>query len=127
MPHIRIFSRPTSSREIGEGYDPATEATLTGTIDEVKNLTAGGRGAGGIHLALGTASGPIEVHVGPAWFLSSKNVTFAEGETLTVVGSRMTMGGRAIMIAREIRKGDQVLTLRDASGFPLWSARNRTQ
>jgi hypothetical protein len=28
-----------------------------------------------------------------------------------------------VIIAREITKGDNVLTLRDAKGFPLWSGR----
>ena len=34
--------------------------------------------------------------------------------------------GEDVVIAREIKKGDQVLTLRDAKGFPLWSGQGRT-
>ena len=85
-----------------------------------------GRGGGGLHLVLTASSGPIEVHVGPASFVSSKNVTFAKGDALTVVGSKVTMAGQDVVIAREIKKGDQVLTLRDANGFPLWSGRGRS-
>jgi hypothetical protein len=33
------------------------------------------------------------------------------------------MAGQEVVIAREIKKGDQVLTLRDAKGFPMWSGR----
>jgi hypothetical protein len=72
------------------------------------------------------SSGPIEVHVGPASFVSSKNITFAKGDALTVVGSKVTMAGQDVVVAREIKKGDQVLTLRDANGFPLWSGRGRS-
>jgi hypothetical protein len=53
-------------------------------------------------------------------------VTFAKGDTLKVVGSQVTMAGQEVVIAREITKGDQVLTLRDAKGFPLWSGRGRS-
>lgn len=113
-------------RRGGGNYNPATEATLTGTVDTITNLPSPGRGGGGLHLMLSMPSGPIEVHVGPASFVKSKNVTFAKGDALTVVGSKVTMAGREVLIAREIRKGDQVLTLRDANGFPLWSGRNRT-
>lgn len=104
-------------------YDPATETTLTGTIDSLKTMPSQGRGGGGLHLVLTASSGPIEVHVGPASFVSSKNVTFAKGDALTVVGSKVTMAGQDVVIAREIKKGDQVLTLRDAKGLPLWSGR----
>ena len=69
----------------------------------------------------------MEVDVGPASFVSSKNVTFAKGDALTVVGSKVTMAGQVVVIAREIKKGEQVLTLRDAKGFPLWSGRGGPQ
>ena len=111
----------------GRMYNPATEATVTGTVDVIKNLASPGRGGGGLHLVMSTASGPIEVRVGPASFVSSKGFTFAIGDALTVVGSKVTMAGQEVLIAREIKKGDQVLTLRDAKGFPLWSGRGRSQ
>jgi hypothetical protein len=68
-----------------------------------------------------------QVHLGPASFVSAKNVNLEKGDALTVVGSKITMQGEEIVIAREIRKGDQVLTLRDAKGLPLWSRGNRSR
>ena len=112
-------------RSGGGNYNPATETTVTGTVDSVKNLPSTGRGGGGLHLILAMASGPIEVHVGPASFVSSQNVTFTKGDALTVVGAKVTMDGQEVMIAREIKKGAQVLTLRDAKGVPRWSGRGR--
>ena len=109
-------------RGAGGNYNPATETTVTGTIDSVNDVSAQGRG-GGLHLVMAAPAGPIEVHVGPASFVTSKNVTFAKGDVLTVLGSKVTMAGQDVVIAREIRKGDQVLTLRDAKGIPLWAGR----
>jgi DNA/RNA endonuclease YhcR with UshA esterase domain len=111
----------------GGNYNPATEATLTGAVDEVKTMPSPGKGGGGVHFMLNTGTGAMTVHVGPASFVSSKNFTFAKGDTLTVVGSKVTMEGEQVVIAREIKKGDQVLTLRDAKGFPLWSGRGGTE
>ena len=104
-------------------YNPATETTIVGTVDSVNTLPSPGRGGGGLHLGLEAATGRIEVHVGPASFVSSKNVAFAKGDAVTVIGSKAAVEGQDVVIAREIRKGDQVLTLRDAKGFPLWSGR----
>jgi hypothetical protein len=98
-------------------YNPATETTLTGTVETVNNVPSSGRGGGGLHLILAVPTGSIEVHVGPASFVSSKSVTFTKGDALTVVGSKVTMAGQEVVIAREIKKGDQVLTLRDAKAF----------
>jgi len=113
-------------RRGGGNYNPSTEATLTGTVTAVTNVPSSGRG-GGLHFTLTVPSGPIEVHVGPASFVASKNFTIAKGDGLTVVGSKVTMAAQDVVIAREIKKGDQVLTLRDANGFPAWSARSENQ
>jgi DNA/RNA endonuclease YhcR with UshA esterase domain len=123
---VSTASAQSGTRRGGGNYNPATETTLTGTVEAVKNLPSS-PGGGGVHLVLAAPSGPVEVHVGPAWFVTSKSVTFAKGDTLTVVGSKVTMEGEQAVIAREIRKGEQVLTLRDANGFPLWSGRGRSQ
>jgi hypothetical protein len=42
-----------------------------------------------------------------------------------VRGSRVTMGGKPVIIAAEVRKGDAVLTLRDDQGVPMWSGWRR--
>ena len=76
---------------------------------------------GGLHLMLNTSAGPVEVHVGPAWNVSSRNITFAKGDAVTLIGSKVTMSDREVLVAREITKGQQVLTLRAASGVPVWS------
>jgi hypothetical protein len=123
---VAVAAVAYAQRGGGGNYNPATEVTMTGTVESVENMPSPGRGGGGLHLKLTAPSGPIEVHVGPSSFVASKNVTFAKGDTLKVVGSQVTMGGQGVVIAREITKGDQVLTLRDAKGFPLWSGRGRS-
>ena len=117
-----------AQRGMGMGpmhYDVAAEITITGTVDDVQTMQPPGRGmgGGGIHLVFSTATGSIPVHVGPAAFVKSKEFTFAKGDALTVVGAKVTMNGEDVVIAREITKGNQRLTLRDAKGFPLWSGR----
>ena len=106
-------------------YDATTETTMTGTIDEVRTIEPAGGAMGGLHLIVNTPSGLTEVHVGPAWYVASKNITFAKGDALTIVGSHTRMAGKDAVIAREITKGGQTLTLRDAKGFPLWSGQRR--
>ena len=67
----------------------------------------------------------LEVHVGPTAYLAEKGITFAKGDTVEILGSRVTIDKEAFLIARQIKKGDKTWTLRDASGRPLWSGRGR--
>ncbi|HSF05040.1 MAG TPA: hypothetical protein VLG10_04545 [Methylomirabilota bacterium] len=49
----------------------------------------------------------------------------APKDKIEVKGSRITPEGKPAIIAAKIRKGDDILVLRDASGFPVWSGWRR--
>lgn len=122
-------------------YDTATEATFMGTVTEVMTETSwvertraqrlGARRHGhprldqmrmvGAHLMLETGGETVEVHVGPSSFVEANGFTFAKGDYLEVVGSRIEVWGTEAIVAREINKGDRLLTLRDGQGIPVWS------
>jgi hypothetical protein len=113
------------ARRGGGNYNTATEITFSGTVEEVQHMPAPGRGPGGLHLIVRSDAGAYDVHLGPMAYITSKNFAFAKDDAITVTGSRVTMDGKDVVIAREVKKGDRVLTLRDANGFPLWSGRGR--
>jgi hypothetical protein len=110
-------------------YDVKTETTISGTVEGVDTVTgAGGRGRhalGGTHLTVKTEKETLAVHVGPTQYLTEKGITLAKGDALEILGSRVTIGGESVVIARQIKKGDDTWTLRDAFGRPLWSGRAR--
>jgi len=106
-------------------YNPATEITVTGTV-EAENKITGRQGWGGTHLQLKTESETLDVHVGPSWFLSQNKVTFAKGDQIEVTGSKVKFANADALLAREITKGGQKLILRNENGFPVWSRRGRS-
>lgn len=105
-------------------YDPSTETTVTGTIQEVKQVT-GRRGWNGTHLVLKTEAGPLEVHVGPESYIAAQGFSFALGEEVEVLGSRVKLGSSQALIAREIKQKDKTLVLRNAQGIPQWRGGRR--
>jgi hypothetical protein len=107
-------------------YDPKTETTLTGTIDEIQLHSGHHRGTG-THLLLKTDSGTIEVHVGPTFYLEKQQFPLAKGDRIEVVGSKVKIGNDDVLLAREISKDGKKLVLRDRSGIPLWSGGKRMQ
>jgi DNA/RNA endonuclease YhcR with UshA esterase domain len=101
----------------GRNYNPATETTVKGTVEEVQQIP-GQRGGTGTHLMLKTNSGTLDVHVGPTSFVSNQQFSFAKGDEVEVTGSQ---AGSNTLIAREIKKDGKVLTLRNQQGIPAWS------
>ena len=102
-------------------YDPNTEVTVSGTVQDVQQHT-GRRGRWtGTHLVLNADSGVFDVHVGPTSYLTQKQFSFAKGDTIKVLGSKVQVGNKEALLAREITKDGKVLTLRDAQGVPQWS------
>ena len=101
-------------------YDTATEVTLTGTITKVETHT-GRMGWNGTHLVVSFAGEALTVHVGPSSYLAQQGFSFATGDQIEVTGSRIKFEGSDVLIAREIKKGDKLLTLRNPQGVPAWS------
>ena len=125
-----VLAQPAQpGRQAAPMYDMKTEASFAGTVDAVENVTrpdlSGHRSLGGTHLILKTAAERLEVHLGPSAFLMDKKINILKGDTVEVLGSRLTIDGTQVLLAREIKKGDNTWMLRDASGRPMWSGSRR--
>lgn len=105
-------------------YDPATVVTVQGTVTEIVQQRSPA-GWPGTHLTLKTEDTTLDVHLGPADFVASQDFPLAKGDQIEVTGSRIKDNGTDSLIAREVKKGDNVLTLRDEQGVPKWSRARR--
>ena len=103
-------------------YDVAAEVTVTGTVEEVRQVTQAGPMAG-THVKLTAAAGPMELALGPSHFMTDKKYTLAKGDQVEVIGARTQVEGRDVILVRVIKKGPETMTFRDPKGFPLWSGR----
>jgi hypothetical protein len=109
----------------GRMYDPKTVETISGQVTSVDRITPAKGMSGGIHMNVKTDKETVSVHLGPSWYLENQDVKIEPKDKVEVQGSRVTFGGKPAIIAAEVRKGDEVLRLRDDSGFPVWSGWRR--
>jgi len=93
---------------------------VNGSVEEVKQVS-GSQGQAGTHLSLKTDQETIDVHVGPSWFLTQNKISFVKGDQIEVTGSKVKLENRDVLIAREIKKGEKTIALRNAQGIPAWS------
>jgi len=104
-------------------YDAATEVTMWGTVEGIESQI-GKMGWNGTHLIVKFEADTLTVHLGPSNYLLQKRFSFAKGDWIKVTGSKIEFEGANVLVAREIRKAEKVLTLRNRHGIPVWS-RNR--
>jgi hypothetical protein len=101
-------------------YDPKAEVTFTGIIEDIHESTMRGDHPG-LHLMVRTETETIEVHACPVRFMKELDFVLAKGDEIKVIASRPA--GAVVAVARDIRKGQTNLTLRDKTGAPVWTGR----
>jgi len=102
-------------------FNPKTVETISGEVISVEKHTPMKSMSYGIHLVLKSAKETISIHVGPGWYIENQDPQIKVKDTVEVTGSRIMFEGKSVIIATEIRVGDQVLILRDGNGYPVWS------
>jgi hypothetical protein len=103
-------------------YDPAKEETFTATIVEVRQAPCEHHANfAGTHLLVKTEEGELEVMLGPAEFVEKQDFAMKAGDKIEITGVKTKMAGEPAFLAREIKKGDAVLTLREKNGRPKWA------
>jgi hypothetical protein len=106
-------------------YNTNTVETVSGEVIAVNHITPTNGMSYGVHLELKTEKGTVSVHLGPGWFIENQDITIEPKDKVEIKGSRVTFGGKPAIIAAEVKKGDEVLKLRDQNGIPVWAGWRR--
>lgn len=99
-------------------FDFQTIETLKGEVIEF----APNSPKSAIRLQLKTDKETIAVQLGPESFLRRQSVQLKAHDRIEVTGSRVKLGGKPAIVAAQVKKGKQILILRDARGIPAWKA-----
>lgn len=109
----------------GRMYDTKTLETIAGEVTKVDRITPMRGMSAGVHLVVKTDKGEVSVHLGPQWYLENQDVKIEPKDKVEIKGSRVTVQGQPALIAAEVKKGDEVLKLRDEAGMPVWAGWRR--
>ena len=101
----------------------ATAAQETVLDGEVLSYTATATAPPlGAHVVLKTASGVLDISLGPASYLQDNHFALAAGDLVRIAGVTSATRQGSIFLARVIQKRGQSLLLRTAQGAPLGPA-----
>jgi hypothetical protein len=84
-------------------YDPATEGSFKGVVQELKFVPP-----------------TVEVFLCPKKFLDDMGMDFKANDAIEVTGSKVKQDGADLTLAREVVKGGDTMTLRFKDGKPAW-------
>lgn len=90
-----------------------TPETISGEVlcvDKVQSREGGGEE---VVLEVRTERGTIPVHLGPARFLENQRMHIKPNDQVEVTGTRVAVEEKEALIASQVKKGGQVLKLRD--------------
>jgi hypothetical protein len=59
------------------------------------------------------------------WYIGNQDVRIAPHDAIQVKGSLVTVQGKPAIIAAQVKKGDEILKLRDEAGVSVWSGWRR--
>ncbi len=118
---FQAFSGRDASASGATVYSAAAEVQLKGVVRDVREFVCPeSEHEMGAHLMLQTDTGVMEVHLLPSHLMRSRNVSFAPGDRITVVGSEVRVFDRHDVIAREILRDDEKIVLRDQQGNTVY-------
>jgi sporulation protein YlmC with PRC-barrel domain len=110
-------------------FDSKTIKTISGQVVKVDQVLEPGFGME-IRLTVFIDKKEIlPVYLGPAFYIvgSEQAKRFKLGDQVTVSGSQAIRGGEPIMIATTVKRGNEVLRLRDKDGNPEWIGWKKTE
>lgn len=113
-----LFAAATLLSQAAPKYDPTTETTFKGVVDQLKLVPPSG-GKPLVYLSL-KAPNASEVFLCPKSFLDEIGVTFKPDDAVEVTGSKVKQDGADLTLAREVVKNGETLTFRFKNGKPAW-------
>jgi hypothetical protein len=109
-------------------FDSKTIKTISGQVIKVGQVPEPGFGMEMQLTVFTDKKEVLAVYLGPAFYIagSEQPKNFKIGDQVTVSGSQATRGGESFMIATTVKRGNEVLRLRDKDGNPEWIGWKKT-
>jgi hypothetical protein len=102
-------------------YTAGSVVTVSGVVQSVYLDTPPGVRIQAVYLSLKTDAESIPVQLGPERFIQTLATNFAKGDKVEVTGARVTVEGKTMILAAQVKKGAESAVFRNSSGTPVWS------
>jgi len=102
-------------------YSTGSVVTMSGVVQSVYLDTPPGVRIQAVYLGLKTDAESIPVQLGPERFVQTLPTKFAQGDKIEVTGARVTVDGKTMILAAQVKKSAESAVFRISAGTPVWS------
>lgn len=116
------WRRDGTSMKSGECCDIDTVAKMKAAPRDAKSFDGTVTQVNGHAVTVKTDDRNVQLHLAPTSYLTTQNLRLTTGDEVEVkaVECASATGLEKVLIATEVRKGDQVIVLRNSDGTPVW-------
>lgn len=93
---------------------------FTGMVEQVNQRNCEICNCVEITITLKTATERLEVRLGPKSYFEERDFALSKGDMIEIVGIRFKEAAKTVVLANEIRKGGETVSLRGKFGRPAW-------
>ena len=111
----------TATRQMA--YVASRETVVQGTI--VKYEETSKATPIGAHAQVQTASGIVDVHLGPSSYLRNNHFSLASGDAVRITGAQATTRQGSVLLARTVQRGSDTIAVRSPRGFVVGAGGTR--
>lgn len=106
-------------------FDRSKIIFLTGTVEGVKSISPLPGMTDGVSAALTTRDGPVELILGPKWFINNQSMIFLRNDMVEARGVKIMLHKKTFFVPARVIKGGCIMELRNDDGIPVWDAVKR--
>jgi sporulation protein YlmC with PRC-barrel domain len=123
-----MYPGPEREHPYKKIFDSKTIKTISGQVIKVDQVPEPGFGMEIRLTVFVDKKEVLPVYLGPAFYIVGPGQAkhFKLGDKVTVSGSQVTLRGEPFMIATTVKRGNEVLRLRDKDGNPEWIGWKKT-
>ncbi len=115
---VQAQTAAIETRTAAPYYDVAREVTLQGTVSRVLTNPSPGMIMGS-HLLLATATGEVDASLGRFGLQGKGALSVTAGQQVEVTGVMKTLMDKPVFVARTVKVGGQVYTMRNQHGIQV--------
>lgn len=117
-PAVAQINSPVAKPAGPLSYDISKETTLSGTVASVLAKPSPGM-IMGAHLMIQTSSGVVDASLDRFALIGKDALQISGGEAVEVTGVMKNINGKQVFLARTVKAGNEVYTIRNQHGIAL--------
>ena len=117
--HSSRYAAPPLAR-VAPSYATPAQKVVDGKVSEIIYLPGANPESAMVEIRLDSAAGAALVQLAPVGLLKQNQLILRQGDAISITGFAVSGMDGDLLVATEVRKGDQRLALRDTRGRPAW-------